>query len=154
MKNILIFLSLLMFISTLSFSADAIDHEIKAVGTKFSPAFIIIQPGDTVTWTNMPAHLVESIDRMSPSNSPKIFSTLGEDFTRTFDITGIHVYKCTPHWGLRMGGIILVGDPQALNNTIDQYFKEINYDKSLLPAKGLLKKFKKFLIKQSRLTHE
>ena len=139
MKNILIFLSLLMFISTLSFSADAIDHEIKAVGTKFSPAFIIIQPGDTVTWTNMPAHLVESIDRMSPSNSPKIFSTLGEDFTRTFDITGV---------------IILVGDPQELNNTIDQYFKEINHDKSLLPAKGLLKKFKKFLIKQSRLTHE
>ncbi len=44
-----------------------------------------------------------------------------------------------------MGGVILVGTPSDIEGVIDAYLAEIEKDKSLLPAKGLLKKFKKQL---------
>ncbi len=129
----------------MSFAGLAKDHEVRAVGVKFDPAIIFIEPGDTISWTNMPAHLVETIDAMSPENFEKILSELGIDFSHTFNDEGIIVYKCTPHWGARMGGIIMVGKPDNIQETIDQYYDEIKTDRSLLPAKGLLKKFKKKL---------
>ncbi|MEZ8145739.1 plastocyanin/azurin family copper-binding protein [Enterovibrio norvegicus] len=128
--------------------SQAAEHEVRAVGVKFDPMFIIIEHGDNVSWVNMPAHMIETIDAMVPEGTEKIMTELGVDVNFTFDLEGIYVYKCTPHWGARMGGVMLVGNPSDIEGTIDAYLEEIQTDKSLLPAKGLLKKFKKHLQKQ------
>ena len=93
----------------------------------------------------MIGHNVETIDAMTPEGFAKVNTELGDDVTITFDAPGIYVYKCTPHWGARMGGIIMVGQPEDPAAIIEQYRAAIEEDKSLLPAKGLLKKFEKDL---------
>ena len=131
-----------------STSALAVDTEINAVGVKFDPMFVYIEPGQTISWNNMIGHNVETIDAMTPEGFAKVNTELGDDVTITFDAPGIYVYKCTPHWGARMGGIIMVGQPEDPAAIIEQYRAAIEEDKSLLPAKGLLKKFEKDLEKR------
>ncbi|MDD1781587.1 plastocyanin/azurin family copper-binding protein [Enterovibrio sp. ZSDZ35] len=146
-----IFLSFCLFWGLIGQSIAEEEHEIRAVGVKFDPMFVVIEPGDRVSWTNMPAHLIETIDVMVPEGTEKIKTELGVDVSFIFDNEGVYVYKCTPHWGARMGGILLVGNPDDIGGIIDAYFEEIQKDKSLLPAKGLLKKFRKHLQKEGLL---
>lgn len=131
--------------------AVAAEHIVKAVGVKFDPMFLVVEPGDTVTWTNMPAHLVESIGEMSPEAQPAFISEMGETVSYTFDVEGVVTYKCTPHWGARMGGMILVGSPDDLAGTLDTYLETADAIGALKPAKGLVKKFRKMLTKSGRL---
>lgn len=117
---------------------------ILAVGVKFDPLFVFIEPGDTVNWEGMTGHNVESIDAMVPEGQEKFNTTLGEDVSITFNTPGIVMYKCTPHWGTRMGGGIVVGQPENPMAIIDAYTAAIESDRAmLLPAKGLLKKLGK-----------
>ncbi|NIP22934.1 MAG: hypothetical protein GWO38_03715, partial [Phycisphaerae bacterium] len=37
-------------------------------------------------------------------------SKLNKDVSFTFEKPGIYVYKCTPHYGLGMVGVVVVGD--------------------------------------------
>ncbi|WP_407332045.1 plastocyanin/azurin family copper-binding protein [Enterovibrio sp. 27052020O] len=127
------------------------EFEVQAVGVQFSPMVVVLQPGDRVSWTNMPAHLIETIDVMVPEGSEKILTEMGVNVSFVFDREGVYVYKCTPHWGARMGGVLLVGNPSDIEGIIDGYMAEIEKDKSLLPAKGLLKKFKKQMQQQGLL---
>ena len=114
---------------------------IRAVGVKFDPLFVFIEPGDSVNWEGMAGHNVESIDAMVPEGQEKFNSTLGEDVSITFDTPGIVMYKCTPHWGTRMGGGIVVGTPEDPMAILDAYTAAIETDRAgLLPAKGLIKK--------------
>lgn len=131
--------------------AAAADHIVKAVGVKFDPMFLVVEPGDTVTWTNMPAHLVESIGEMSPEGQPSFISEMGQTVSYTFDVEGVVTYKCTPHWGARMGGMILVGNPDDLSGTLDTYLETADAIGALKPAKGLVKKFRKMLTKSGKL---
>lgn len=117
---------------------------ITAVGVKFDPLFVFIQPGDTVNWEGMAGHNVESIDAMVPEGQEKFNTTLGDEVSITFNTPGIVMYKCTPHWGARMGGGIVVGDPENPMAIVDAYIAAIETDRAmLLPAKGLLKKLGK-----------
>lgn len=117
---------------------------ISAVGVKFDPMFVFIEPGDTVNWQGMAGHNVESIDAMVPEGYEKFNSTLGEDVSIVFNTPGIVMYKCTPHWGTRMGGGIVVGKPDNAMAIVDAYTAAIESDRGLLlPAKGLLKKLGK-----------
>ncbi|MFK7862092.1 MAG: plastocyanin/azurin family copper-binding protein [Granulosicoccus sp.] len=115
-----------------------------AVGVKFDPLFVFIEPGDTVNWQGMAGHNVESIDAMTPKGQEKFNTTLGEDVSIAFNTPGIVMYKCTPHWGTRMGGAVVVGKPEDAMGIVDSYIAAIESDRgSLLPAKGLLKKLGK-----------
>ncbi len=150
MKKHLLIIATCIFAITSQLSAA--EHEVKAVGVIFKPLFVFAKPGDTVTWVNMPAHLVESIDSMMPEGAVKMSSTLGENYTYTItEQSGIHMYKCTPHWGARMGGGIVVGDIEDPEAIFDQYKEAIKADGSLKPAKGLLKKLKKEMKKRKLL---
>ena len=92
----------------------------------------------------MDGHNVETIDIMVPEGQEKINSELGANVTAVFETEGIVVYKCTPHWGARMGGIIVVGKPDDPGKIIDAYTESIETDRAaLLPVKGLLKKLRK-----------
>ena len=119
----------------------AADATVNAVGVKFEPLTAYIEPGESVSWTNMAGHNVETLGAMIPEAGTELNSELGVDISATFDTPGIYVYKCTPHWGTRMGGVIVVGQPENAQEILDGYTAAIEEDRAgLLPAKGLLKK--------------
>lgn len=124
-------------------SVTAAEHDINAVGVKFDPMFIYIDAGDSVSWLNMAGHNIETVDAMVPEGQEKINTELGATVTEVFETEGIVVYKCTPHWGARMGGIIVVGKPEDPGAIIEAYLETLKTDKINLPAKGLLKKLRK-----------
>lgn len=90
-------------------------HIVKAVGLKYEPMVVEIQPGDTVAWENMPTHDTQSLEGLIPADAEYWHSPLGENFQRTFSVEGIYVYKCTPHFGAGMGGAVIVGKPVNLD---------------------------------------
>lgn len=135
---------LVLLIATIGKSAFAADHEITALAVKFNPMFTYIEKGDTVSWSSMDGHNVETLDAMVPEGQKKINTELGANVSEVFETEGIVVYKCTPHWGARMGGIIVVGKPDDPAKVIEDYMAAIETDRAgLLPAKGLLKKLRK-----------
>jgi plastocyanin len=116
---------------------------VTAAGVKYAPMLTYVEPGDRVLWQNMIGHNVETIESMSPDGQEKVLSELGANVAVTFDNIGIVVYKCTPHWTSRMGGIIVIGKPENPGEIIDAYLAAIETDRSALPAKGLLKKLRR-----------
>ena len=135
---------LLLTLSSVGKFALAAEHDITALAVKFNPLFIYIEKGDTINWSSMDGHNVETIDIMVPEGQEKINSELRANVTAVFETEGIVVYKCTPHWGARMGGIIVVGKPDDPGKIIDAYTESIETDRAaLLPVKGLLKKLRK-----------
>lgn len=90
-------------------------HIVKAVGLKYEPMVVEIQPGDTVAWENMPTHDTQSLEGLIPEGAEYWHSPLGENYQRTFSVEGIYVYKCTPHFGAGMGGAVIVGKPVNLD---------------------------------------
>lgn len=123
--------------------SHAAEHTVSAMAVKFEPVFVYIEPGDRVDWVNMIGHLIETIDSMVPEGTEKVITEMGKDVSHTFDKEGIYVYKCTPHWGARMGGIIVVGKPEDPVAILDGYLATLETEKENLPAKGLIKKIKK-----------
>jgi pseudoazurin len=122
-------------------SASATPATVNTNAVKFEPMIVFIEPGESVSWTGMAGHNVQTIQELGPEGAPKVMTELGDDVTIKFDQVGIQVYKCTPHWGARMGGIIVVGKPENAQAIVDQYLALIEQKKGdLLPAKGLLKK--------------
>lgn len=77
----------------------------------FSPGIINVDVGDTVTWVaSSRGHNVEFISGAVPDGVEPFRSKLGKDVSYTFDTPGVYAYKCTPHYGLGMVGIVVVGD--------------------------------------------
>ncbi len=125
--------------------------KIKAVGVKFDPLIAYAEVGDTISWVNMAAHLVESIGEMSPADLTPFLSELSVDYSMMVEGEGIITYKCTPHWGARMGGFIVVGQPDNLDELVDQYLETASTTATLKAAKGLVKKLRKDLEKKGML---
>jgi len=81
---------------------------------KYKPLVVIIAPGDTVAWENMATHDTKSLVGLIPDAAEMWHSKMGENYQRTFTHEGIYIYKCTPHFGGGMGGVIIVGKPVNL----------------------------------------
>jgi len=92
-------------------TAEATIHEVTAQVTAFNPLVVFIQPGDMVSWSNMNGHDTQSLAGLIPEGAELWHSKLGENYQRTFTIEGVYIYKCTPHFGTGMGGVIIVGNP-------------------------------------------
>jgi pseudoazurin len=95
----------------------AADHQVLMLnkgeaGTMvFEPAFVQVQPGDTVTFVPTDkGHNVETIKDMLPEGAEAFKSKINEEFTVTFDQAGVYGIKCTPHYAMGMVGLIFVGD--------------------------------------------
>lgn len=95
-------------------AASAQTHTVTAQGLVYNPLVVTIAPGDTVSWTNMSTHNVESIEGLIPEGAEMFLSRMSENYSRTFTQEGIYVYKCTPHFGAGMGGVVIVGEPVNL----------------------------------------
>jgi pseudoazurin len=96
-------------------TGEAKIHIVTAEGLKYAPLVIEIAVGDTVAWENMSSHDTQSIEGLVPAGAEMWHSGMGENFQRTFTQEGIYIYKCTPHFGAGMGGVIIVGNPVNLD---------------------------------------
>ena len=80
----------------------------------FEPAFMKVAPGDTVTFIPTDkGHNVETIKDMIPEGAEAFKSKMNETYKVTFDKAGAYGVKCTPHVGMGMVGVVVVGDAPA-----------------------------------------
>ena len=106
------FLLIAAFLSTPSLAAEvAIEMLNKdADGNKmvYSQELVKIEVGDTVTW--LPSSKGHNVEMISSPNKMKFKSKNGKEAKITFDTPGIYYYLCTPHKGMGMIGLVIVGD--------------------------------------------
>ena len=108
----LYFLLITAFLSTPSLAAEvAIEMLNKdADGNKmvYSQELVKIEVGDTVTW--LPSSKGHNVEMISSPNKMKFKSKNGKEAKITFDTPGIYYYLCTPHKGMGMIGLVVVGN--------------------------------------------
>ena len=76
----------------------------------FSPAFLKIAPGDTVRFVATDkGHNAESIAGMLPAGAQTFRGKINEEIVVKFTVPGLYGYKCLPHYGMGMVGLIQVG---------------------------------------------
>lgn len=102
-------------------AAHAADHQVQMLnkGEKgamvFQPDFVIAQPGDTITFVPTDKlHDVQSIKDMIPEGATPFKGKMNEQVTITVDKEGIYGIKCTPHYGMGMVAMVVVGKPVNL----------------------------------------
>ena len=100
--------------------AVAADHVVKMLNKGkagmmvFEPNLMKIVPGDTVTFQPVDKiHNAESISGMVPAGAAAFKGKMGQPLTVKFGKAGIYGYKCLPHYGMGMVGVIVVGSPGA-----------------------------------------
>ena len=100
------------FLSTPSLAADVTIEMLNkdADGNRmvYSQEIAKIEVGDTVTW--LPATKGHNVEMISSPNDMKFKSKNGKEAKITFDTSGIYYYWCTPHKGMGMIGLIVVGN--------------------------------------------
>lgn len=99
-------------------AANAAEVEVKMLnkGTDgvmvFEPALVKIEPGDTVKFVAADkGHNVESVAEMVPEGGQTFVGKISEELAITFDKPGVYGYKCKPHYGMGMVGLVVVGEP-------------------------------------------
>ena len=87
--------------------------EVSVSNNVFTPADIVIDIGDKVTWTRIGGfHNVDGSTDTYPDNPDSFFSgpasSSWDDFSHTFTVPGEYVYQCNPHASMGMVGTITV----------------------------------------------
>lgn len=105
------------FLAALLFApaAQAETHTVTAQSTSYDPMVLKIEPGDRVKWVNMSGHFNEFEANLIPEGAEPWKTQMGKDVSRTFDVEGVYVYKCPPHFAMGMVGAIIVGEPQNMS---------------------------------------
>lgn len=88
----------------------------KATNTSnvFKPGLVKVNKGDTVKWvaTN-PGHNVAFVQGGVPAGVALFTSAFAKEVTYKFEKPGVYLYKCTPHLGLGMVGLVVVGNDKS-----------------------------------------
>ena len=110
--------ALVVAIGAVATSASAANFEVlmlnkgtdgKTMG--FSPSFLHVEPGDTVTFIPVDkGHTAGAVLDMIPAEAPTWEGKTDEEFTVTFTVPGLYGFKCQPHFSMGMVGLIQVGD--------------------------------------------
>ena len=102
--------------------AMAADHVVKmlnkgAAGTMvFEPALLKIAPGDSVTFLSVDKiHNAESIPGMLPPGTTPFKGQMSQSLKVKFSTPGVYGYKCLPHYGMGMVGVVIVGSAVNLD---------------------------------------
>jgi pseudoazurin len=103
---------------TLAGAASAAEIEVKMLNKGaggvmvFEPAFVKAEPGDTIKFlASDKGHNVESVPTMLPEGAQAFVGKMNEEITITVDKSGVYGYRCKPHYGMGMVGMIVVGEP-------------------------------------------
>lgn len=106
-----------MFVTT---SVSAADVEIRMLNKGadgamvFEPAFVKVQPGDTVTFVPTDkGHYVESLKGLTPEGAETLKSRMNETYKVTLTVPGAYGFACPPHYAMGMVGLIVVGNDAA-----------------------------------------
>lgn len=101
--------------------AQAAEHEVLMLnkGEKgamvFVPDLVKAAPGDTIRFVPTDkSHNAEAIQGMLPPGAEIFKSKINEDFTIKVTAEGVYGVKCTPHYGMGMVALIMVGNPVNL----------------------------------------
>ena len=114
MSRLLIACALATF--TLVGTAMAAEHEVQMLNKGpdgqrnwFEPAVVYSEPGDTIKFVTVDkGHNSASV--VIPEGAEPWKGKLSQDTSVTLDVPGLYSYKCTPHFGLGMVGLVVVGD--------------------------------------------
>ena len=91
-----------------------------------------IDVGDTITWVSTSkGHNVEFIAGPEGATLPKK-SKMNKDVSVTFDTPGVYLYQCTPHKGLGMIALVVVGGDTSNKDDIANA-KTFGKSKKILP---------------------
>lgn len=106
----------------LASAANAAEVEVKMLNKGaegvmvFEPSLVKVQPGDTVKFlASDKGHNVESVETMLPEGAKTFVGKINEEVTVTLDKPGVYGFKCKPHYGMGMVGLIVVGEPPNLD---------------------------------------
>ena len=117
MKNILLAIIAAVMIVAAG-SAFGAEVEIKMLnkGAKgkmvFEPDFAKVSAGDTITFIPTDkGHNAETIKGMIPSGATPFKSKINAEFSATLTADGVYGIRCTPHYGVGMVALIVVGTP-------------------------------------------
>lgn len=93
-------------------SGDTVD----LASSCFAPSVLHVEPGATVTWTNSDpvTHAVTGVG-LSFGTYDQVGT--GETVSARFDVPGVYPYFCLLH--PTMVGAVVVGDPQAVAQTVE-----------------------------------
>ena len=104
-------IALLALLSTPSFAADLsiemLNKDSNGNKMVYSQEIVNIDVGDTVTW--LPTSKGHNVEMIASPNGMKLKSKNGKEVKITFDSPGIYYYWCTPHKGMGMIGLVVVG---------------------------------------------
>jgi pseudoazurin len=76
----------------------------------YKPALVWVNKGDTVKWVAVqPGHNVAFVAGGVPAGVALFSSGFSKEIKFKFEKPGIYLYKCTPHLGLGMVGLVVVG---------------------------------------------
>lgn len=111
-------------------------HTVTARSTAYDPVVLKIEPGDTVNWVNMTGHFNEFEAGNIPEGAEPSVTQMGRDVSRTFDVEGVYLYKCPPHFAMGMVGAIIVGEPvnmaEVEENAIGMYKRALTQAKQAI----------------------
>ena len=100
----------------------------------YSPSYIQIKAGDTVTFTPTDqGHNSESA--FMPAGATAWKSEISQSLTVTFTKPGVYIYQCTPHKLFGMVGVIVVESPV---NAADAHKAAADIEKKQIMNQGRL----------------
>jgi pseudoazurin len=121
MRKVIV-LGALMAVLGMAGAANAAEVEVKMLNKGadgvmvFEPALVKINPGDTVKFVvTDKGHNAESIETMIPEGGKTFVGKMNEEVSVTFDKPGVYGYKCKPHYGMGMVGMVVVGEASNLD---------------------------------------
>ncbi len=88
----------------------------KATNTSnvFKPGLVRVNKGDTVKWVaTQSGHNVAFVQGGVPAGVALFTSAFSKDASFKFEKAGVYLYKCTPHFGMGMTGIVIVGNDKS-----------------------------------------
>jgi pseudoazurin len=84
----------------------------------YSQEIARVAAGDTITWVpTSKGHNVEIVAAPEGFDIPKK-SKNGKEVAITFDVPGVYYYWCTPHKGMGMIGLVVVGDDTSNKDVV------------------------------------
>lgn len=106
-----------MALAAVASPAAAKDYQVKMLNKGngrtmvYSPEVLRIAPGDTVTFVPTDkGHNAESILTMLPAGAAPFKGKMNQNLTVKFTKPGTYGYKCLPHYGMGMVGVVIVGN--------------------------------------------
>jgi pseudoazurin len=81
----------------------------------FEPDFVRINPGDKIEFEPTDkGHNAETIKGMIPAGAEPFKSKINAEFSVTLTEDGVYGIRCTPHYGVGMVALIVVGIPDNI----------------------------------------